>query len=112
MGAIPKLATERFARLALDLADGDASQLPHREGMGKGSLFVGRKMFAVLDDSGAVVLKLPPARVAELIAEGVGRPWHPGSGAPLKEYVAIGLDQRARWLPLARESRSYMSGKK
>ena len=42
-------------------------------------------MFAVLDASGALVLKLPPPRVQELIAAGVGAPWHPGTGAPRRE---------------------------
>jgi hypothetical protein len=80
--------------------------------MGTGSLFVGRKMFGVLDESGALVLKLPPARVQELIASGAGAGWHPGKGSPLKEYVAIGFDRQSRWLPLAKEAREYMASKR
>lgn len=108
MSEAPEAARTRFARLAKELADGDGTKLPHRPGMGTGSLFVGKKMFGVLDGTGALVLKLPSARVQELIAAGVGSGWHPGDGAPLKEYVAIGLDRRAKWLALARESREYM----
>jgi hypothetical protein len=68
-------------------------------------------MFGLLDDSGALVLKLSPARVQELIEAGVGAPWHPGRGKPLKEYVAIGIARQARWLGLAREAREYMGSK-
>jgi hypothetical protein len=75
-------------------------------------LFVGRKMFGVLDATGALVLKLPPVRVQALIARGVGVPWHPGTGTPLKECVAIDFEAEAKWLPLAKESREFMAGKK
>jgi hypothetical protein len=112
LGEIPTAARARFAKLAEDLADGDDSKLAFRAGFGTGSLFVGRKMFAVLDETGALVLKLPPARVAALIATGAGAPWHPGTGTPLKEYVSIPFAPQARWLGLAKESRDYMRSKK
>ena len=69
-------------------------------------------MFAVLDETGALVLKLPPERVQELIRAGEGAPWHPGTGRPLKEYVAIAADLHTRWLALAKGSRAYMGAKK
>jgi hypothetical protein len=40
---------------------------------------------------------------------GVGAPWHPGTGKPLKEYVAIGVAQEKKWLVLAKEARAYMA---
>lgn len=104
-------ARARFEKLAGRLAKGDGSHSPHREGMGSGSLFVGRKMFGVLDESGGIVLKLPPVRVQELIASGVGAGWHPGTGKPLKEYVLVGVGHEAKWLSLAKESRTYMATK-
>jgi hypothetical protein len=103
---------ELFAKLARQMAGGDGAPLPHREGKGTGSMFVGKKMFAVLDKSGALVLKLPPARVQELIAAAVGAPWHPGTGKPLKEYIAVAADQHAKWLSLAREAREFMAAKR
>ncbi|MCI4336026.1 MAG: hypothetical protein L3K17_02360 [Thermoplasmata archaeon] len=103
--------SKQFGRLAQQLADGLAAKSPHREGFGTGSLFVGRKIFGLLDGSGALVLKLSPTRVQELIDSGVGAPWHPGTGKPLKEYVAIGLTRQAKWLGLAKESREYMRSK-
>jgi hypothetical protein len=112
MSEIPEAARARFAKLASALAVSEESKVAYREGFGTGSLFVGRKMFAVLDASGALVLKLPPPRVEELIASGVGAPWHPGTGKPLKEYVAVGVSRQAKWLALARESREYMGSKR
>ena len=109
MSEVPEAARERFARLAKELAEGDETNPPHRKGMGTGSLFVGKKMFGVLDGTGALVLKLSPERVRELIGSGVGTGWHPGKGAPLKEHVAVGLDRPATWLALAKESRAYMA---
>jgi hypothetical protein len=108
----PEAAAARFAKLARQLADGDERQEPHRKGFGTASLFVGRKMFGRLSDSGALVLKLPPNRVEALIASGVGSGWHPGSGTPLKEYVAIGTEHQGSWLRLAKESRQYMASKR
>jgi hypothetical protein len=112
MSEIPAKAQARFAKLAKELAPEDGAETAHRKGFGTGSVFAGRKMFAVLDPSGALVLKLPPARVQELIASRVGAPWHPGTGAPLKEYVAIGLAGEKRWLALAKESREYMASQR
>jgi hypothetical protein len=112
MGTPPPASVAQFAKLAKQLAEDGKKEAPHREGFGTGSLFVGRKMFGVLDATGALVLKLPPARVQALIAAGSGSPWHPGSGKPLKEYVAVGFERRARWYALAKESRTYMRSKR
>jgi len=112
MGTIPEAAVARFAKLARELGEEGGAKTAYREGFGTGSLFVGKKMFGVLDTCGALVVKLPPARVQELIAGGVGAPWHPGSGTPLKEYVATGFDRQAKWLALSREAREYMGSKK
>jgi hypothetical protein len=111
MCPIPEKSRTRFEKLANEMATSGPETPAFREGFGTGSLFVGKKMYAVLDESGALVLKLSPARVQELIARSVGAPWHPGTGKPLKEYVAIGVDQHAQWLPLAKESREYMRSK-
>ena len=74
-------------------------------------MFVGRRMFALLDTSGALVIKLSPERVGEQVQRKQGYRWHPGTGKPLQEYVAIPYARRAAWLPWARESRAYMSSK-
>ena len=111
MGDPPKESVARFEKLIQQLAEGDTTDTPRRAGFGTGSLFAGRKMFGLLDQSGALVLKLPPPKVEALIAAGTGDPWHPGNGRPLKEYVAIAFARQARWLALAKESRAYMMRK-
>ncbi|MCI4341431.1 MAG: hypothetical protein L3K11_03550 [Thermoplasmata archaeon] len=107
----PDEARERFARLAEQMAAGDGEISAHRKGFGTRSMFVGRRMFAVLDRTGELVVKLPPVRVQELIDSKTGRGWSPGAGSPLKEYLAIPFARQKDWPKLAREARAYMGGK-
>ena len=106
----PDDARARFAQLAQEMASGDGAISAHRKGFGTRSMFVGRKMFAVLDRTGELIVKLPPERVQELIRSKVGRGWSPGSGSPLKEYVAISFAHQREWPRFAREARTYMGG--
>ena len=55
---------------------------------------------------GALVVKLPKDRVAELIGDGSGVPFATGERV-MKEWVALKVDER-HWLPLAREARDYV----
>jgi hypothetical protein len=109
--AAPDEARERFARLAKEMASGDGALSAHRKGFGTRSMFVGRKMFAVLDRTGELVVKLPPARAQELITAKIGRGWSPGAGSPLKEYIAISFAHQKEWPKLAREARAYLGRK-
>lgn len=110
-GTAPDAARALFARLAEEMAGSDGAISAHRKGFGTRSMFVGRKMFAVLDRTGELVVKLPPPRVEELIRARIGRGWSPGTGAPLKEYVAIPFAHQKEWAGLAREARTYMGSK-
>ena len=59
--------------------------------------------------SGNVVVKLPKARVAELIDEGTGRPFAP-AGRVFREWVALpGVDERT-WESLLAESIAFVDG--
>ena len=67
------------------------------------------KIFAMLV-RGSLVVKLPKARVDELIAEKKGARFDPGHGRLMKEWVVMppgGGD----WLALAKEARSFVGGK-
>jgi hypothetical protein len=102
-------ARARFGGLAAESARGDAGVSSLRKGFGTRSMFVGRKMFAVLDGkTGELVVKLPADRVETLIRDGQGRGWHPGGGTPLKEYVAVPFAREREWTALAREARAFM----
>jgi hypothetical protein len=102
-------ARERFGQLAEELATADSGISSLRKGFGSRSMFVGRKMFAVFDArTGELVVKLPADHAETLISTGVGRGWHPGKGAPLREYVAIPFGKAQKWAALAKEARQFM----
>jgi hypothetical protein len=69
-------------------------------------LKIGGKIFVTLFKE-TLVVKLPPARVAALVAAGTATPFDPGMGRVMKEWVALAPDA-ADWLPLAEEARVYV----
>jgi hypothetical protein len=77
-------------------------------GSGRGLRVAGR-IFAIFGD-GAVTLKLPRARVAELEAGGVGRRFDPGHGRLMKEWLTVQEDHADAWGPLADEAVAYVRG--
>ena len=54
----------------------------------------------------ALLVKLPTARVGELIADGVGEPFAP-AGRVFREWVAIAKPDRERWQRLLTEARDH-----
>ncbi len=83
-----------------------------REGRGFGSsaLKVGGKMFATLSSRGAFVVKLPRARVTALVAAGEGRPFEPGPGRVMKEWLELGATSGQDWAVLAEEALAFVAG--
>jgi hypothetical protein len=75
------------------------------------SLCYDDKVFAMIV-KGDLVLKLPAARVTELIAKRLGHPYDPGSGKMMKEWVAFSPSKKSRWVALAKESRDFLAGSK
>lgn len=71
-------------------------------------LRVGREFLALVDykDSGLVV-KLPRARVAELIQEGTGQPFAP-AGRVFKEWLSVPKPDRRTWRGLLREGVEFV----
>ena len=55
-----------------------------------------------------MVVKLPKARVAELIEQGHGQPFAP-AGKVFKEWVAIPKRDRRRWRSLLREGVAFVA---
>jgi hypothetical protein len=68
------------------------------------------KIFAMFV-KGDLVVKLPKDRVGALVAAGVGRPFDPGHGRLMKEWISI-ADRAAPWVALAREARAYVGGRR
>lgn len=70
---------------------------------------VAGEFLALVDfkDSGMVV-KLPRARVEELIARGSGRPFAP-AGKVFREWVSVPQRDRRRWRSLLREGVAFVA---
>jgi hypothetical protein len=111
----PAPTADRFASVVSAFA-GDprveaplADDAPAAEGKGKfGSrgLKVDGKVFA-MPSRGRLVVKLPSARVAELVASKKGEPFVLGARR-MKEWVAFSDGTSASWRALAREAREFV----
>ncbi|WP_203789747.1 DUF2461 family protein [Paractinoplanes rishiriensis] len=68
------------------------------------------RFFASLERrSGALLVKVPPRRVAALIADGVGEPFAP-AGRIFREWVALPHPDRQLWSDLLTEARHHAAG--
>jgi hypothetical protein len=79
-------------------------------GTGFGSspgLRYGTRIFALLSH-GELVLKLPRARVSELVESGSGSRFDPGHGRLMKEWVAIPIREWQDWKKLADEALEFV----
>jgi hypothetical protein len=83
-----------------------APALGGRRAFGAGALKVRGKIFA-MPAQGTLVLKLPSARVAALVAEGRGQRFDPGHGRLMKEWIALDGGE-GEWLELAREAFAFV----
>jgi len=105
---------ELFATIIDELGDDPAVVAPGDEpgtGFGAGALKVNGKIFAMVAGSnGRLVLKLPRARVVELIGDGTGDPFDAGKGRPLKEWLTVLDDDPHRCVALAREALTFVRG--
>jgi len=70
---------------------------------------VSGEFLGLVDYKGSgMVVKLPKARVAELIDQGVGQPFAPAKKV-FKEWVAVPGRDRRRWRALLRESIDFVA---
>jgi hypothetical protein len=98
---------ERFERL-VDEFVADDGVTPPRPGRGFGSsaLRFHTKIFAMFV-RGRLVLKLPKARVDELVSGGEGDRFDANKGTPMKEWLALDPASGYSWSELAREALEY-----
>jgi len=78
---------------------------------GAAALQVDGAIFAMQKD-GALVLKLPEQRVAELLAQGRGAPFGAGRGRPMREWVSVADGDTPAWVALAEEALAFVSGRR
>lgn len=70
---------------------------------------VAGEFLGLVDFKGSgLVVKLPKARVQELIDQGVGQPFAP-AGKIFKEWVSIPRRDRRRWRSLLREGVAFVA---
>ena len=105
----------RYATLASSLLRSGGVTQDSREskarGFGADALKVNNMIFAMLT-RGRLVVKLPRARVGELIASGGGEPFDAGKGRPMKEWVTVAPSaSAAKWRALAREALAFVQSK-
>lgn len=97
-----------FWRLAKELQKADARIVEGTIMSGR-CLRVGKEFLALVDYKGSgLVVKLPKARVAELIKSGVGKPFAP-AGRVFQEWVSVPKPERRIWLALLREGITFVA---
>jgi len=101
----------RFARVVGAVARKRDVTRESRQGFGSGALKVNGKIFAMMTPRAEFVVKIPKARVDELVKQGVGERFEPGPGRVMKEWIA--LDRHPEhWTGLAEEAYQFVKGKR
>ena len=110
--AKPVPVEQRFADLvdAFSSVEGVTSPVdaPGREGrFGRAALKVHGKIFAMLV-RGRLVVKLPRARVDELVDAAEGERFDAGRARPMREWLSLAPDSQRDWQALAREALAFV----
>ena len=80
---------------------------PGRRGFGSSALKVNGSIFAMLT-GGHLVVKLPAARVAELIEQGAGEAFSAGKATPMKEWLTVTSSDEQTWQQMAGEALAFV----
>jgi hypothetical protein len=100
-----------FARVVAALAGKRDVSRESRKGFGSGALKVDGKIFAMIASHGEFVVKIPKARVDELVVEGIGERFTPGPGRVMKEWLAL-KGRPELWIELANEAYRFVKGRR
>ena len=84
------------------------------EGVSEGRMFQsegltyhGKFFAAIRPDGETMLIKLPEARVAELVADGTGLPFTAGERGPMREWVLVPPAALDQWSALAAEALAF-----
>jgi hypothetical protein len=95
-------ADPRFVPVAEAFADVPGfSLMESNSGATRGLMLDGRSFG--MSSHGRLILKIGEQRAAELIAQGLAQPFHPGAGRVLKGWIEVTRPE-ADWVALAREA--------
>jgi len=97
----------RFAPVVAAVAGKRGVTRESRQGFGSGALKVNDKIFVMMTPRGEFVVKIPKARVDELVDEGVGERFEPGPGRIMNEWLALDRHPE-RWTELAKEAYQFV----
>jgi hypothetical protein len=101
---------ERFEQLVDELVDIDGVTPPSPgRGFGSSALKYHGKIFAMLV-RGHLVVKLPKARVTELVAAGEGTHFDANKGTPMKEWFTLAEPTTLSWSGLSHEALDNAAG--
>lgn len=75
---------------------------------GSDSLRIDGKIYAALTRSHCLLLKLPPARTAELLAAKRARRFESG-GRVMNGWITLAPDQARDWIALSDEARAFLA---
>src|SRR5215472_8238797 len=101
----------RFAPVVGAMAGKGGVTRESRHGFGSGALKVNGKIFAMMTPGAEFVVKIPKARVDELVDQGVGERFEPGPGRVMKEWLALD-GHPERWTELAEEAYRFVKGRR
>ena len=114
LGAASPEAAARWEALVDELLAPGNATYGNRGGsqraFGATSLKRDGKIFAMLVKD-RLVVKLPVARVGELVDAGAGERFDPGHGRLQKEWLSVRGDDPGEWRRLAVESEAFVAGK-
>jgi hypothetical protein len=102
-------AEQLFWKLAAELERHDP-RIEEGTIMNGRCLRVGKEFLALVDYKGSgLVVKLPRARVDELVAAGVGKPFSP-AGKVFEEWLSVPKPDATLWCKLLREGIAFVGG--
>jgi hypothetical protein len=78
-------------------------------GFGSDALRVNGSVFCMISSGRRFVVKLPAARVNELIAGGTGEAFRAGKKSPMRQWLVVTDDTPGLWESLAEEALKFVS---
>ena len=94
---------DRWQQLVTDSVGGDVTRGTM---FGSAGLRTGRKFFAVWWHD-QLVVKVPPARLTQLVEAGDAQPFEPMEGRRMNGWIVLG--ESVEWLPVVREAGAYVA---